>query len=420
MVPRNPQAVPVRGRRRETAGFHFTLIAAAVWSCGLATLGILRHLSFHSNAYDLGLKQHVVWNTAHGRWFEYSYMVAFPPHLTNSLGDHVNLILLPIALLYWLYDGPETLIVVQAFVVGSGLIPLYLVARRRVGADIPALLLASLYLLHPATQAAVLFDFHSIVLCAPLFLWAYWLAHTGRSICLAATVVLMLATQENAALVVAMLGLVLLLEGRRRPGSALVLAGLSWFAICFFLVLPSLNPHGSNAFGRYRHLGDTWLEVVRHLVSHPGVVLESFAGPQGRAYLQSVLLPFGYLSVLAPEILIGAASELGLNLLSAFPPQRAIDFQYASVPVAVGALAAVVGAARLANWLGRLGRFRRSSVATGLAACALVASLALQRFRYGLPPALANARTTYAFDSAHAQAGRALLRRLPPDVPVSA
>ncbi len=287
--------------RRVSLGLALAVVAAAAWSTEFALLGVLRHLAFHSNAYDLGLQQHVVWNTAHGRWFDYTYMVDFPPHLTNHLGDHVNLILLPIAALYWIDDGPETLIAVQALLVGSGLIPLFLVARQRIGGEVPALLLASLYLLHPATQAAVLFDFHPIVLCAPLLLWAYWLAHARRHGWFAFTVLLMLATQENAALVVAMLGLVLFLDGRRRPGLALLVGGLAWFAACFFLILPSLNPNGPNAFARYRHLGESWQAVAHRLLTDPGVLLGRLGGDTGRAYLRSILLPFGYTSLLAPE-----------------------------------------------------------------------------------------------------------------------
>lgn len=266
---------------RVPLGLGLALVLAAAWAVELGGLGILRHLSFQSNAHDLGFQHHVTWNTAHGRWFEYTYMVAFPPHSTNHLADHVNLILLPIAALYWIHDGPETLIVVQALLVASGMIPLFLVARRRLGADAPALLLASL---------------------------------------------LMLATQENAALVVAMLGVVLLLEGLRKVGAALFAAGLAWFATCFFVILPALNPGGSNAFGRYRHLGRSWLAVGQALVADPTILLERMFGPEGRAYLRGTFLPFGGTSLLAPDVLIAAASEIALNLLSSFAPQRSIEY----------------------------------------------------------------------------------------------
>jgi uncharacterized membrane protein len=406
---------------RLDAGLAVAIGVAFAYAVAFATLAIVKHLTFHSNAYDLGLQHHVVWNTAHGRWFEYTYMVAFNPGLVNHLGDHVNLILLPIAALYWLHDGPETLLVVQAALVASGFVPLFLVARRRLGSGGPALLLATLYLLHPGLQATLLFDFHPIALAAPLFLWAYHFADAHRGGWLAAATALLLATQENAGLVVALLGVLLLIERRRRAGAILLACGVAWFALCFFVVLPALNPGtGSNAFARYRHLGETWWQIALHLLAHPREAAASAFDAGGRAYLWSLLAPFGLVSLLAPEVLLCAASETALNLLSDFPAQRTIDYQYASVIVAVGALAAVVGTARAARFASARAGVDATRVAWGLAVWAVLASVVFQAHTYGNLRAAGREYAGAYADSAHARAGRRLLERIPPNDPVSA
>jgi uncharacterized membrane protein len=362
------EAWSLRAFRRD-GGLALAIVLALAWGAAFAVLAIRKHHSFHSNAYDLGLQQHVVWNTSHGRWFEYTYMVAFSPDLVNHLGDLVNLILLPIAALYFAHDGPGTRLVVQALAVASGVVPLFLVARRRIACDGPALVLASLYLLHPALQAALLFDFHPIVLAAPLFLRAYFFATVRRDGWLVVASILLLATQENAALVVALLGIPVALEGRRRAGAALVATGVAWLATCYFAILPALNPGvGSNAFNRYRHVGDGWSAVLAHVLLHPVEVTAGALDASGRDYLRALLVPFGFVSLLAPEILLCAASELALNLLSNFRAQRTINHQYPSVIVAVAALAAVVGAGRTVAFAeARLG-LPRAGVARGLAA----------------------------------------------------
>lgn len=414
-------AWPLRARLRRERALTLAIVLALAWAAAFGVLAIRKHHGFHSNAYDLGLQQHVVWNTAQGRWFQYTYMVAFNPDLVNHLGDHVNLILLPIAALYLLHDGPETLLVVQALAVASGLVPLFLVARRRIGCDGPALVLASLYLLHPALQAALLFDFHPIVLAAPLFLWAYLFATARRDGWLVLATVLLLATQENAALVVLLLGVLVAIEGRRRAGAALVAAGVAWFATCYFAILPALNPGvGSNAFARYRHLGGSWDAVLVNVLLHPVEVATKVLDATGRDYLRALLMPFGFVSLLAPEILLGAASELALNLLSDFPAQRTIDHQYPSVIVAVAALAAVVGAGRTATFAGaRLG-LPRAAVAWSLAVWALAAGAVFQARSYGTLRALGPEYAGVYADSDHARIGHALLAQIPDDVPVSA
>lgn len=412
---------PLRARSHRDGALALAIVLALAWAAAFAALAVRKHLSFHSSAYDLGLQQHVVWNTAHGRWFQYTYMVAFNPDLVNHLGDHVNLILLPIAALYFIHDGPETLLVVQALAVASGMVPLFLVARRRIGRDGPALALASLYLLHPALQAALLFDFHPIVLAAPLFLWSYFFAIVRRDGWLVVATVLLLATQENAALVVALLGVLVAIGGRRRAGAALFAAGVAWFVACFFAILPALNPGvGSNAFARYRHLGESWSEVITRVLLHPVEVVAQVLDANGRAYLGALLVPFGFVSLLAPEILLCAASELALNLLSDFPAQRTIDYQYTSVIVAVAALAAVVGAGRAARFASaRLG-MPRAAIAWSLAAWAIVASIVFQARSYGTIRALGHEYDGVYADSAHVQLGHAMLARIPADAAVSA
>jgi uncharacterized membrane protein len=414
-------AWPVRARSRRDGALALAVVLAFAWAAASATLAVRKHHSFHSNAYDLGLQQHVVWNTAHGRWFQYTYMVAFNPDLVNHLGDHVNLVLLPIAALYFVHDGPETLLVVQALAVASGMVPLFLIARRRIGHDGPALALASLYLLHPALQAALLFDFHPIVLAAPLFLWSYFFAVVRRDGWLVLATILLLATQENAALVVALLGALVAIEGRGRAGAALLAAGVGWFVVCYFAILPALNPGvGSNAFARYRHLGSSWSEVMTRVLLHPVEVATQVLDTSARAYLGALLVPFGFVSLLAPEILLCAATEVGLNLLSDFPAQRTIDHQYASVTVAVAALAAVVGAGRAARFAGaRLG-MPPAAIAWSLAAWAIAATAVFQARSYGTIRALGREYAGVYTDSAHARLGREMLARIPAGVAVSA
>ena len=126
-------------------------------------------------------------------------------------------------------------------------------------------------------------------------------------------------------------------------------------------------------------------------------------------------------SILALKLSVSAtASELALNLLSNFPLQRTIDYQYASVIIAVLALAAVVGAARAARLAGAFLHVPRSLARGVPAALGLFAMLAFQAARYGslraLGPEYAGAFTM----TEHARLGRHVLAQIPLDAPVSA
>jgi len=415
------QTLSDRNAGRRDTGLMAAWLIALISGGLFGTLAVLQHLAYNTHAFDLGLQHHVVWNTYKGEWFRYTYMVGFNPLLTNHLGDHVQLILLPISWLYFIYDGPETLLVIQAVVVASGIVPLFLLGRHWVGYDGPALLLACLYALHPGIQAAVLFDFHPITLAGALLLWAYYFFATQRNISGWLATLLFISCKENLALTVVLFGVHWLLRRRQRLGLGLVVLGTVWFGLCFFVILPHFNPGvGSNAFSRYRYLGDSWASVLTRLVREPQLLWQRLRDPVSVAYLKSLWMPFGLLSLLSPLTLAISASELGLNLLSSFDAQRTIDYQYGVVIIAVSALAAV----RSVGWLSGLSQIKSRgwvAVFSAVAAlCAATVSVGFQAAAYrGLRMFSPSYRDAY-IQTTHDRLGSRFLSLIPEMVPVSA
>ena len=84
-------------------------LVAGYW----ATCSLLIHRSFHSNGWDLGLIDQVLWNSAHGRLFEDSFRAI------SYAGDHWQPFLLVLVPLKWLHSGPEGLMVTQVVVLAA-------------------------------------------------------------------------------------------------------------------------------------------------------------------------------------------------------------------------------------------------------------------------------------------------------------
>src|ERR1017187_4888522 len=250
MAPANRVRFP-RLDRGDLGAFALALSYAVVFS----VLSLLRHAAFETHTFDLGLHHQATWNTLHGRFFQYTLLSTDgydPPIL---LGDHVNFILLLALPFYRLFEGAETLLVLQALVVGSAAFPLFRVAREVTGGAAAALLLVVVYLPNPTLHAANLFDFHAIVPAAAFLVWALFRAQAGGTFSLAVAVALALFCQENVALAVVGLGISVFLLGRRRAGIAVAAAGVAWFAFCFYVLLPHFNPGvGSIYVSRYREL----------------------------------------------------------------------------------------------------------------------------------------------------------------------
>ncbi len=125
----------------------------------------------------------------------------------NLFGDHSSLILLFIVPLYWIYPSSCTLLVVQAAALALGALPVYLLARDRLGSTFLATILGGAFLLHPALQGGNLEQFHPECFLVPLIGFAIYAAVTWRPWLLVVTVVLCLLVKEDVALLIVPLGI---------------------------------------------------------------------------------------------------------------------------------------------------------------------------------------------------------------------
>ncbi|MGD8599156.1 MAG: DUF2079 domain-containing protein, partial [Anaerolineae bacterium] len=103
----------------------WALVALYVAFFGVLT--IQQHNAFQTTAFDLGNVDQAVWNTRHGRLFHMTNIEG----LTNRLGTHVEPILLPLSLLYFVWSDPRLLLFVQTGVIALGAWPVYLLAKRK-------------------------------------------------------------------------------------------------------------------------------------------------------------------------------------------------------------------------------------------------------------------------------------------------
>src|SRR5439155_208929 len=81
-------------------------------------------------------------------------------------------------LLAW--PSTDMLVVVQAFAVALGALPVFWLARKHLGSQRAGLGFALAYLLYPATQWLVLNEFHPVALACPLLLSAFWYLDEDR------------------------------------------------------------------------------------------------------------------------------------------------------------------------------------------------------------------------------------------------
>lgn len=400
--------------------FRLLLFAAILAYTVLFTyLAFDLHTNMRTHRSDLGQIAQAVWNSSQGRFVE----MTDNGFVATRMTDHVEPLLALISPVLWLWRDVRVLLLLQVVVVALGAWPLYELTLRRLDTLLSprertqiwqveplrqlsrplALAVAVAYLLTPQLQSALLTEFHAVPLAVPLLLWAFWAVDRGRSLPFALATVLVAATKEEMALLAA--GLAVWALWRRwlavrnpatgahsvRTWVALPLSVLCllWFYLATFVIVPAhatqvYATEQSVYFERYGALGDSPLDIAKSFVTQPQVVWQIATEPARRNYLWGLLMPFGLLSLLAPEILLLSLPLLLANLLSAYPAQYYGEFHYSAPLVPYVAVSAVYGLARLWRWIGR--RTAQSSASYQHMAAADTAVMALVSL-------LTNART---------------------------
>ena len=379
-------------------------------------LAILRHASFNSSGFDLGIYDQVVWNTLHGRIFFYTTTGQPLLHLSN----HFDPILLLVAPFYLIYSGPEMLLFLQAAAIGLGGLPVFWLAREKLESDLAGISLLLAYLLFPTLEVVTLWDFHPPALATGFLMYAFYFLVKRRSWCFVLFAVLAMSCKEHISLVVILMGLYAIIRYRDWVlGVLTVVLALAIFIAVMYWVIPAHSVTGNHIFlGYYSQMGDSPLEIVGTAITRPDLVLKNLWQPSKLRYLRDVLIPFAYLPLLGLPVLLIGLPSFAINLLSANPAMHdATGGQYGADVAPWLAWGAVYGAFYLRQGLNRLWPGARPWLTHFVSLSLLVTSGAWHLF-HGLSPLALDAPHWRITD--HDRLAQRFIGQIPPDAPISA
>jgi uncharacterized membrane protein len=392
-----------------------------------AWLAVLRHETFGTSAMDLGYTDQVVWNTVHGRLLRFSTLenasIDLPLERFRRtdilLAYHVELLLVPLSLLYLVFASPVTLLVVQAVGVSLGAWPAFRLAREHLGSDLAGVVFALAYLIAPAIEGAILSDFHAVSLAAPLLLLAFYYAEKRQFALCSGILLVAMSAKEDISLVVLCAGLYLLaFRKANRAGPVLAGAGLLWFLTCMLVILPAFNGLGGSPFRqRLAIFGPTFRESTLNALHQPGLILAWLRQPAIVSYLAGLLSSGGFMSLFAPAILAVAAPLGALNVFSAWSWTYSGGAHYSVAILPIVIVSAIYGLANVRDALARWLRVPPAGTTAALSLLVLVTS-AWQHHQIGVSPLARTFRPPHV--TAHDRLGKALIKQIPARAPLSA
>lgn len=252
---------------------------------------------------------------------------------------HVSPIYYLLLPFYMLVPTPATLQVLQAAVLASAVIPLYLIAKRHGLPPLVRTAICALLLLYPAFAGGTSYDIHENAFLTPLILWLFY-GLDRRSIPLtAAFAALTMMVKEDAPVYVAVIALWLLLRGvlhkrskwELTAGALLMISSVAYF----FAVTTYLSTNGDGVMTyRYNNFiydgSSSLVTVIKAVLLSPMKAVFECVDKEKLQFIGLTLLPLAGIPLLTRryERFILLIPYILVNLMSDYKYQHDIFFQY--------------------------------------------------------------------------------------------
>jgi uncharacterized membrane protein len=287
----------------------------------------------------------------------------------SVLGDHFSPIDMALAPLYWIWHGPQTLLIAQPVLFALAIPWLWVFTRRAMGgsgrkATAAAYLACIGYGLSWPLAAAVAFDYHEVAFVPVLTAIALERLQAGRLRSGLIALGFLLLVKEDMGLLVAGIGVFMAVSfsptvrRQRLIGLILVVVGIGWTLFATDVLIPAFGGR-ANYYWAYSHLGNNIPQVLSHLLHHPGQFFQLMVTPSVKVRTWKWLFAaFCFLPLLSP-LTLAALPLLVERMLS--DPQYShwwgTHFQYNAFIVTILIFAAVDGAVRLDRWATKAWRY---------------------------------------------------------------
>jgi uncharacterized membrane protein len=374
-------------------------VLTAVPAAAYVTYGLVQYATFRVGTFDLVIFDQAVRSYAHlqlGVSPVKGVQDGFGPAF-SVLGDHWSPVIAVLAPLYWIYDGPQDLLVAQGVLFALAVPPLWFFTRRICAASISgapapgapavsgsgapaapvsrgpvvaACLVAAAYALSWPIAAAVATGFHEVAFVPVLTAIFFERLAAGRIRTAVAAALALLLVKEDMGLLVAGFGLFLLaargprfsrwapghpLAGRHRVtlGAGLVAGGIAAMLLATYVLRPVFGGR-AGYYWAYWSLGGNARLAAAHALRDPLTAARLAVTPSVKLTTMMLLAGVLLLLPLLSPITLAALPLLAERMLASSQPNWwGTTFQYNAFVEMVLVCAAADGAARIAGWAAR-------------------------------------------------------------------
>lgn len=326
------------GEKPGKVSIWLTAVLAALFFLFVCVWTVGRVYSFSAPTYDFGI---------FSQMFYHMKESGLPMTTLERDGplSHFDVHVSPIYYLmlpfYLLVPTPATLQVLQAAVLASAVVPLWLIGKQHGLSGAQRTLLCALLLLYPAFSGGTSYDLHENCFLTPLILWLFLGIDRKSPPITIISAILTLMVKEDAAVYTAVIALWLVVKtllhyrketrGELITGLALLAVSLLWF----FAVTGYLAESGDGVMTyRYDNFiyddSGSLVTVIKAVILNPMKAVYECVDSEKLYFIAMTLLPLLGLPLLTRryERYILLIPYLLVNLMSDYQYQHSIFFQY--------------------------------------------------------------------------------------------
>ena len=239
---------------------------------------------------------------------------------------------------YMIVPQPATLQVMQAAVLASAVIPLYLLGKRHGLPPLARVAVCALLLLYPAYAGGASYDIHENAFLTPLILWLLYAVDQENALLTVIFAALTMLVKEDAPVYTAVIALWLLLSGvlHRRKWALTTGALLLVSSVAYFLGVTSYLANSGDGVMTYRYSNfiydgsSSLVTVIKAVLLSPMKAVFECVDKEKLEFISLTLMPLVLLPLLTRryERFILLIPYILVNLMSDYRYQHDVFFQY--------------------------------------------------------------------------------------------
>lgn len=278
----------------------FSLITA--YFALFSFLAVLKYNAYNMAKIDLGMMSQAMWNTLRGNLL----FCTFSFGNYSRLIVHSEFIYLLIVPFYAIYSDPKLLLLLQAFIVSLGILPVFWIAKHLLKSHFAALCFAAAYFLYPSLQYGTLAEFHADMLATTFLLFTFYYIIRRSWFKYSLFLLLSLMCKEYVSLIAVMLGLYIIFSERKiKIGLSTIVVGIIWFIVTIKIIPLYLKENWFwNEYPFYSHFGSGPIEVIKSILLHPMLLIKKIFSMKAFFNAILILLPLGFISLFHPKTLV--------------------------------------------------------------------------------------------------------------------